>query len=116
MECLTVKSKLSAYLDGAVSEEERLKLRLHLHSCRICSRDSEKYQRLRDALPDQEGFNVVITAPDGVTTSIFASDMVCCVLASSTTTTSSPLLGAGPKKAARAPVIDKIPAVRPTKV
>jgi hypothetical protein len=50
MECLTVKSKLSAYLDGAVSEEERLKLRLHLHSCRICSRDAEKFQRLRDAL------------------------------------------------------------------
>ena len=50
MECWTVKSKLSAYLDGAVSEEERLKLRLHLNSCRICSRESEKYQRLREAL------------------------------------------------------------------
>ena len=50
MECRTVKSKLSAYLDGAVSEEERLKLGLHLHGCRTCSRDSEKYRRLRDAL------------------------------------------------------------------
>ena len=50
MECWTVKSKLSAYLDSAVSEEERLKLRLHLSSCRICYREAEKYQHLREAL------------------------------------------------------------------
>src|SRR5271166_3109048 len=50
MECGKVKSKVSAYVDGSVSEDERRELRVHLSSCRTCSADSERYRRLRSVL------------------------------------------------------------------
>jgi hypothetical protein len=50
MECLTVRSKASAYTDDALSQEERLEMRQHMQDCQICARESERYQRIREAL------------------------------------------------------------------
>ena len=50
MECSTVKSKVSAYVDGSVSEDERREMRLHLSNCRVCRAESERYRRIREAL------------------------------------------------------------------
>jgi hypothetical protein len=50
MECLTVRSKASAYADNALSQEERLEMRQHMQDCQICARESERYQRIREAL------------------------------------------------------------------
>jgi len=37
-------------MDGAVSEDERREMRLHLGKCRTCSAESERYGRIRSAL------------------------------------------------------------------
>ncbi len=50
MECLTVRRKASAYADNALSPEERLEMRQHMQECQICARESERYQRIREAL------------------------------------------------------------------
>jgi len=50
MECLTVRRKASAYADNALPQEERLEMRLHMQDCQICARESERYQRIREAL------------------------------------------------------------------
>ena len=50
MECLTVRSKASAYADNGLSQEERLEMRQHMQDCQICARESERYQRIREAL------------------------------------------------------------------
>jgi hypothetical protein len=50
MECLTVKRDVSAYLDNAVSEEERRAMKQHLSACRPCSWESLRQQRTRDAV------------------------------------------------------------------
>jgi Putative zinc-finger len=50
MECLTVRRNASAYADNALSEEEHREMRQHMHDCRICARESERYQRIREAL------------------------------------------------------------------
>src|SRR5271166_2463550 len=50
MECGKVKSRISAYVDGSVSEDERREVRVHLSSCRTCSADSERYRRLRSVV------------------------------------------------------------------
>jgi len=50
MDCWTTQHGLSAYLDSAGSEHERREIREHLSGCRTCAGESEKYQRLREAL------------------------------------------------------------------
>jgi hypothetical protein len=50
MECLTVRRNASAYADNALSEEKRREMRQHMHDCQICARESERYQRIREAL------------------------------------------------------------------
>ena len=50
MECWTVQRRVSAYLEHAVSEEERRAVREHLSGCRACTLESEKYSRLRETL------------------------------------------------------------------
>jgi hypothetical protein len=50
MECGKVRSKVSAYMDGSVSEDERREMRLHLSKCGTCSAESERYGRIRAAL------------------------------------------------------------------
>src|ERR1700676_2077824 len=50
MECLTVRRKAAAYADNAMSEEERREMRQHMQDCQICARESERYQRIREAL------------------------------------------------------------------
>ena len=50
MECSTVRRKASAYMESAVSEEERREMRQHMSECQICARESQRYQRIREAL------------------------------------------------------------------
>jgi hypothetical protein len=50
MECVSVKQRVSAYLDGAVSAEERRVLKRHLNGCRECALESERYSQLREKL------------------------------------------------------------------
>jgi hypothetical protein len=50
MECCSVKRRVSAYVDGAVSSEERRLLKLHLNGCRSCALESERYSQVREKL------------------------------------------------------------------
>lgn len=50
MECWIVKSRISGYIEGAISGDERREVRVHLSGCPTCSRESEKYLRIRSAL------------------------------------------------------------------
>jgi hypothetical protein len=50
MECWSVKQRVSAYLDGAVSAEERRMLKRHLSGCRECALESEQYSQVREKL------------------------------------------------------------------
>jgi hypothetical protein len=50
MECWTVKRKVSAYLDNAIPEDESREIRQHLWECQVCTQESERYQRIREAL------------------------------------------------------------------
>ena len=50
MECSSVKKRVSAYLDGAVSAEEGRMLQRHLTSCRQCTLETEQYSRIREKL------------------------------------------------------------------
>jgi|HubBroStandDraft_6_1064221.scaffolds.fasta_scaffold24514_2 anti-sigma factor (TIGR02949 family) len=50
MECWNVRQKVSAYLDNAVSEHERMEMRQHMSDCRDCARETERYLRVRQAL------------------------------------------------------------------
>jgi len=50
MECGSVRQRVSAYLDGAVSADERRLLRGHFSSCRECARESERYSQVREKL------------------------------------------------------------------
>ena len=46
MECWSVRQRVSAYLDDAVSAEERRMLKRHLNGCRECALESERYSRV----------------------------------------------------------------------
>ena len=50
MKCSIAKSKIPAYLDNAVSEQERLELGSHLRMCRSCTDASQECARVRDAV------------------------------------------------------------------
>jgi hypothetical protein len=50
MECLTARRKASAYADNVLREEERREMRQHMQDCQVCARESERYQRIREAL------------------------------------------------------------------
>lgn len=50
MECASVKRRVSAYLDDAVSSDERRLLKRHLNVCRECALESERYAQLREKL------------------------------------------------------------------
>jgi len=50
MECLIARRKASAYADNVLSDEERQEVRQHMHECQVCARDSERFQRIREAL------------------------------------------------------------------
>ena len=50
MECSTVRRKASAYVDNAVSEEDRREMRQHMNECQVCARESARHQRIREAL------------------------------------------------------------------
>lgn len=50
MECWTVRRRVSAYLDNALGEEERRGIREHMRDCHSCARESERYERIREAL------------------------------------------------------------------
>src|ERR1700737_3045596 len=50
MEGWNVRRKVSAYLDNAVPEQERREMRQHMSACGPCARETERYQRVREAL------------------------------------------------------------------
>jgi Putative zinc-finger len=50
MECWSVKQRVSAYLDDAVSAEEGRLLERHLNTCRECTLETERYFGLREKL------------------------------------------------------------------
>jgi len=50
MECWSVRQKVSAYLDDAVSAEEGRLLERHLNTCRECTLETERYSGLREEL------------------------------------------------------------------
>ncbi len=50
MECWSVRQRVSAYLDGAVSAQEGRLLERHLNTCRECTLETERYLGLRDKL------------------------------------------------------------------
>ncbi len=50
MECATVRQRVSAYLDDAVSAEEARLLKRHLNTCRECALETEQYFGLREKL------------------------------------------------------------------
>ena len=50
MECLTFRRKASAHADNVLPEEERRQMREHMQDCQVCARESERYQRIREAL------------------------------------------------------------------
>ena len=50
MDCGSVKTRLSAYLDGAVPAEDRHLLKRHLIACPTCMLESERYTGMRQTL------------------------------------------------------------------
>jgi hypothetical protein len=50
MDCSTVRRKASGYADNTLPEEERREMRQHMQDCQICARESERHQRIREAL------------------------------------------------------------------
>jgi len=50
MECASVKERVSEYLDGAVSVEERRLLKRHMNVCRECALESQRYAEVREKL------------------------------------------------------------------
>jgi hypothetical protein len=50
MECGTVKKRVSAYLDDAISAEELRLLKRHLNTCRECALETERYSVIREKL------------------------------------------------------------------
>jgi hypothetical protein len=50
MQCSSVKQRVSAYLDDAVSVEEGRLLERHLNACRTCTLETERYSRIREKL------------------------------------------------------------------
>ncbi|HEX5228470.1 MAG TPA: zf-HC2 domain-containing protein [Bryobacteraceae bacterium] len=50
MECRNAKRRLSDYLDGAVSSEERRLLKNHFNACRECALASQRYGEVRRSL------------------------------------------------------------------
>jgi hypothetical protein len=64
MKCTIAKRNIPAYLDNAVSEQERRQLRSHLRNCRSCADACEGYTQVRDAvrsLPEPEVPGVLTT-------------------------------------------------------
>lgn len=50
MECWNLRQKVSAYLDNAVPEEELREMRQHMLDCARCARETQRHQRVREAL------------------------------------------------------------------
>ena len=50
MKCSEVRRKLSAFLDGEVSEEEKQSISEHLESCDLCHKKLEELSKVLDVL------------------------------------------------------------------
>jgi hypothetical protein len=50
MECCSVKQNVSAYLDGAISADERRSLQRHMIVCSECALEAQRYTRVRESL------------------------------------------------------------------
>ena len=58
MNCSQIKRKLSAFLDGEVSEEQKSLISEHLKSCAYCLKDLEELSRVSDFLDVMEEVGV----------------------------------------------------------
>jgi anti-sigma factor RsiW len=58
MNCSKTKKKLSAYLDGEISEQERHMISEHLKLCSECQAELAAMSSVSDALETLEGFEV----------------------------------------------------------
>ncbi len=50
MECSKVRQRITVYVDNALPDEERMEMRQHMSDCGACARESERFQRIRDAM------------------------------------------------------------------
>jgi len=50
MECLKVKQRIPVYVDDALPGAERGEMRQHMSDCGVCAGESERYQRIREAV------------------------------------------------------------------
>ena len=58
MKCAMIKKKLSAYLDGEISEEERTAIMEHLEQCEECRGELTSLSKVVDILSGIEGIEV----------------------------------------------------------
>jgi anti-sigma factor RsiW len=58
MKCYRMQKKISAYLDGEISEEERKIISEHLERCEECRAEFAEFSRLADALNVIESIDV----------------------------------------------------------
>lgn len=56
MNCVD-KKKISAYLDGELSEDERARIETHLEECATCRADADELAAVSDALDVLEGLD-----------------------------------------------------------
>jgi hypothetical protein len=50
MQCSTFRQRIPVYVDNVLSDEERSEMRRHMNDCGACSRESERFQRIRQAV------------------------------------------------------------------
>jgi len=58
MKCSRIKKKLSAYLDGEMSERERQIISQHLQQCEECNKELAALSAVRDAINTIDGMEV----------------------------------------------------------
>lgn len=57
MNCRIIQRRLASYIDGELSNEETLKVREHLKSCKLCTSEFESQKRIKElvaSLPQRE--------------------------------------------------------------
>lgn len=50
MECSKIRQRIPVYVDDALPGEERWEMRQHMNDCGACARESERVQRIREAV------------------------------------------------------------------
>lgn len=68
MDCEKIKTQLSTYIDGELTEEESLFIREHISVCADCSQEEDSLRKTSDVL----GFWENVPAPDGFCEALLA--------------------------------------------